>query len=214
MSKSDRILPDEVQSAAVAAREMLSVVKQTSNFWGKQLLFALVPLVLGGVAGWFYVMPMSGDDLSLLKEALLAFITVVTVLSGFIVTLMLFTGRTSGADSLNLDMTNEYIDKIVYLQFTQMVTLVVHVICLMVSLVWLLALSCKASDVVLRILFVMSASLMFLSLVRTVLMPFQIFEVHYFELTALRKIKVDEFKEKVDFFSEIKADKDKDKDKD
>lgn len=196
------MLPDEVKSAANAASEMLSVVTTTSDFWLKQLFFALLPLMLGGVLGWVYVCNFSSKDLSLLKDVTTAFITVVTVLSGFVVTLMLFTGRGEGANELGLDDAETYVDKLIFLQFTQIFTLIVHVFCVVLSVAFLLAVASGIDAFSSRIIFSSSTAFMALSIVRTLLMPFQIFEVHLFELTVLKQMKREEFRKKSGFFDD------------
>jgi len=200
------LIPDEIHSAAEAASEMMDIVRETPYFLIKQISFALLPIVAGALAGWLYISNISFEQLAGIKDVVSSFITIVTVLAGFIVTLMLFTGRSHGAENLSLDDTSTYINKLVFLQFTQILTLIVHVACVLASLGWLLVYACGASTLYINSLFSITTALMALSMVRTILMPFQIFEVHYFELSVLRMDKQNKLKsENSGFFVEVES---------
>jgi uncharacterized membrane protein YfcA len=185
MKLRDWLVPDEMQSAASAAHQMLRVVTNTSHFWLKQIFAALVPLLLGGYLGWWLANCMTPDQVKSTKDVITAIMTLVSVLAGFMVTLMLFTGRTSGADTLSVEQASAYVEKITYLLFSQALTLVVHVACVLAGLAWLVAQNVSSDTTVINVLFAVCTGFLSLSLVRTLLLPFQIYEVHHFELAAM-----------------------------
>ncbi|MOA25924.1 hypothetical protein D3C78_1466800 [compost metagenome] len=114
------------------------------------------------------------------------------------VTLMLFTGRTSGTNGLTVEQAPEYVEKITYLLFSQALTLVIHILCILACLAWLAVYSIGASGLPATILFSACTGLMLLSMIRTLLLPFQIYEVHEFELSAMVDEKKREFRATLD----------------
>jgi len=195
MRVRDWLLPDEVQSAATAGAEMLRVVTQTSNFWIKQTVAAVVPISLGAALGyWLSEGGAQGAQAVALKDIMTGIMTFISVLAGFMVTLMLFTGRSGGAKLLSVDQAPLYVEKITYLLFSQAVTLAVHIVCILACLIWLIVQSHGQAMVLGQWLFVISIGLLILSMFRTLLLPFQIYEVHHFELTAMVEEKNEEFR--------------------
>ncbi|MNR26819.1 hypothetical protein D3C85_1440550 [compost metagenome] len=120
--------------------------------------------------------------------------TFISVLAGFMVTLMLFTGRSGGAKQLTVDQAPLYVEKITYLLFSQAVTLAVHIVCILGCLAWLIVQSHGDGALMGQWLFVATIGLLLLSMFRTLLLPFQIYEVHHFELTAMVEEKNEEFR--------------------
>lgn len=195
MKVRDWLLPDEVQSAAAAGSEMLRVVSQTSHFWLKQTIAAVIPLGVGALAGyWLSEGVVSSTQLVAIKDIMMGIMTFISVLAGFMVTLMLFTGRSGGAKLLTVDQAPLYVEKITYLLFSQAVTLAVHISCILGCLAWLIVQSHGEGTVLGQWLFVATIGLLLLSMFRTLLLPFQIYEVHHFELMAMIEEKNEEFR--------------------
>lgn len=197
MNLRDLIVPDEVQSAASAAADMLGVVKQTSHFWLKQAFAALLPLAIGYLLGWWLAKGASAKQIESIQDIVTAIMTLASVLAGFMVTLMLFTGRTSGTKVLTADQAPLYVEKITYLLFSQALTLIVHILCILLCMVWLIAQSASADVIVARALFAVCVGFLALSMLRTLLLPFQIYEVHHFELNAMVDEKNREFMQSI-----------------
>lgn len=193
MKLRDLLVPDEIQSAAEAASDMLGVVRQTSHFWLKQAFAAFVPLLLGYALGIWLIDTSTLAKLTAIKDIVAAVLTLASVLAGFMVTLMLFTGRTSGTKVLTADQAPAYVEKIIYLLFSQALTLIVHILCILVCVGWLVVYSVSASSSVTATLFALAAGFLTLSLFRTLLLPFQIYEVHQFELSAMVEEKNRQF---------------------
>ncbi|KAA8739139.1 hypothetical protein FE275_19430 [Pseudomonas koreensis] len=192
----DWFVPDEIQSAAQAAAQMFHVAANTSHFWLKQLTGSLFPIVLGGGIGWWAVINNADlKSVESLKDVVTNVLTFASVLAGFMVTLMLFTGRTSGTKLLTVDQAPEYVQKVTYLLFSQAFTLIIHIGCIVLCVAWLFMLGVKSSPAVGLWLLVAVFGVVSLSLFRTVLLPFQIYEVHLFELEAMLEEKYREYEE-------------------
>lgn len=192
MKWKDYLIPDEIQSAQAAASDMLAVATKTSHFWFKQLFAMLLPICLGALCGWLlvnYAGTSEPKDGGIFKDIVIAAMTLASVLAGFMVTLMLFTGRTSGASEVSVDDTQDYIAKICYLLFSQALTLIIHVCSVVFGLAWLALFSVSAATIITDIIFCVTLGFMCLSLARTLLLPFQIYEVHHFELKAMADAK-------------------------
>jgi len=192
MKWTDYLIPDEIQSAQAAAADMLAVATQTSHFWFKQLFAMLIPILLGIMCGWLLVKYAGTEqpaDGGIFKDVVIAAMTLASVLAGFMVTLMLFTGRTSGANEVSIDDTQDYIAKICYLLFSQALTLIIHVCSVVFGLAWLALFSVSAATAITNAIFCITLGFMCLSLARTLLLPFQIYEVHHFELKAMADAK-------------------------
>ena len=186
MSLRDWLLPDEVQSAAQAAGHMLSVVRETSHFWLKHSVASAVPFAFGTAIAWL-LLPSQIDPTKVgaLKDVVTGILTFVAVLAGFMVTLMLFTGRTDGTQSLTVDSAPHYVRKVTYLLFSQALTLGYHIACILMCIGWLIAQSAAVSAAASKWLLLASFGMLALSMFRAMLLPFQIYEVHDFELSAM-----------------------------
>ncbi|MFC0156314.1 hypothetical protein ACFFJ4_22905 [Xanthomonas dyei] len=105
MSIKDWLVLDEVQSATSAGTNLVSVASRTSHFWLKQFLGFIVPFATGTAASLLIVDAIiKPSQAQSLKEVIVGILTFVSVLAGFMVTLMLFTGRTDSAkEGLNND---------------------------------------------------------------------------------------------------------------
>lgn len=198
MSFRDWFVPDEIQSGASAASEMFRSITQTSHFWLKQTFAALIPLFLGMLISYYikelFVANYSKD---FFKDLVANILTLNTVLAGFIVTLMLFTGKTDGSDSLDIDQAKRYVSKIKYLFFSQALTLGVYILCILSCLSWLLTQGLGLDKKIADIAWVIVCGFLTLGLLRTLLLPLQIYEVHQFELEALLDKKYKEYEDSI-----------------
>lgn len=194
----DLLIPDEMQSALSAARSMLREATLTSHFWIKQLFAALVPASIGFYLAWHLTSPDISLDYANLRSIVYGVMTLVTVLAGFMVTLMLFTGRSASASSLPIEEAQRYVGKVKYLLFSQAATLAAHVLVIVAAIGWLTADIVSSEDIYQRILFASFSGAFFLSLTRTALLPFQIYEIHEFELNAMIGEKKDAIRRQLD----------------
>lgn len=186
MSIKDWLVPDEVQSATASGANLLSVATRTSHFWLKQTLGILLPFAMGAaVSRWVVGMVIQPVQLQSLKEVIVGILTFVSVLAGFMVTLMLFTGRTDGAKLLDARKTPAYVDKMTYLLFSQASALAVHIACAAACLAWMLLYGVGAKGPAVIWLFHFNFGLLAVAMAKSLLLPLQIYELHRFEFDAL-----------------------------
>lgn len=201
MKLKDYFVSDEIQSAMDAGQQMFGVVTQTSYFWLKQAIAIFIPIISGYlISKWLiqtFILSVNQEKLNNLSTAVGSSMAVITVLAGFTVTLMLFTGRASSTKSLTADTAQTYVDKVTYLLFSQALTLVLHVISIVSCLTWIFIQSLHKDQLASPFILSITAGLIFLSLLRTLLLPLQIFDVHQFELRGMVDEKIQEFEESI-----------------
>jgi len=192
-------IPDDWQSATKARSDIIQQSKQPQNGKAKQIVAFVIPIITGALIG-IYSYPF------IKKDVIVAIITISGVLAGFVITLMLFTGRVSGSDSLDYEASIAYRAKITYLLWSQLNTFGSYIITVLICIAWIAItengarLSNTHSDyhISLNVLSVIVTSFTALSMVRTYLLPYQIYEVHKFSLDALVKSKEKEINYSID----------------
>lgn len=188
----DWLLPDEWQSAFMSFAEMLANAKATSHFWLKQLVGWLVPFLVGAIITWVFTYSSSLSESFASARLGTAVIAFTAIVSGFMITLMLFTGRVDGAQHLSAAQAERFRAKVSYLLLTQGLSVFAHVMTAVSAIVWMMMLVFEADQMWLRTGMVMMNGLAIVSVVRTILVPLQIFELHSFALDALVTSKQDE----------------------
>lgn len=197
MNIKDFFIPDEIQSACASARNMLHGATRTSRFWIKQIFAAAVPVAGGSYLTWILSSPELCLNQETIRSIIFGVMTLSSVLAGFLVTLMLFTGRSPSATALTLDQTENYVGKVKYLLFSQAATLVIHLLVITIAIAWLIAEAASSGIILQRVLLSCFAGTLLLSLVRTLLLPFQIYEIHEFELNSLISEKKNKIREQL-----------------
>jgi hypothetical protein len=183
-------LPPEIE----AARQTLSAAYKdslpTRGAWVSRILLYLITLGVGVVVAWVLVSlgvvsPKSSD---FWRGAL----TAISVLAGFMVTTMVFTGKIEAAKNLSATELREVAAKVTHLLLYQFGTLTNHLVCLMalfftpfVAAAWPRGSTIMAS---------ISLALFFVSIIRSMFIPLQIIEIHRFTHAALMRDKRDEAK--------------------
>lgn len=178
-------IPDELQSALAAARELQRVVSRTSHPIIKLLVSTALPFAAGCGVHLMLNPTLQGDFYS-------TAITVLGILSGFLMSLMLFSGRLSGAESLNYESSQLYRNKILYLLWSQTITLVIYILTAFLCMLWFAV--AKEYQPVVSVL--VSGGLA-TSMVRSLLLPYQLVDMHKFSLDILVKSKLRERKEAI-----------------
>lgn len=194
MALTFRHLPPELQ----AARETLAAARRDAlptkdARFGRFVLYCFL-LAIGAAAGLtlVYFGIVSATD----KDFWRAGLTAISVLSGFMVASMVFTGKIEAAKSLSLSELRDVTSKANYLLLYQIGTLANHLICLsLMLLVPSLAAKWPISGSPIAIL---CLALFFVSIVRSILIPIQIIELHRFTHAALLRDKRDEAKSQAD----------------
>jgi hypothetical protein len=172
------IIPDDWISAWRSFRQMLSIVFYTRRAIAKQAVGLLLPLGAG--------IALSMKVGSLLSvDFMQGYITVLGVLFGFVVALMLFTGGIEGTQILTHIQAKRYAEKIRYLLASQTITLGVYLIAIIVGACWLFSnkagTGAKAFFYIAPFVFGTGA----MALLRTILLPAQIYERHDFVMASL-----------------------------
>jgi hypothetical protein len=180
-----RHLPPEIE----AARQTLSAARKdttpTRQAWLNRVLSYVVTLALGALVGSALVsleVILPKD-----KDFWRAGMTAVAVLSGFMVTTMIFTGKIEAAKSLSVTEFREVAAKITHLLLYQLGTLGNHLLCLFAMFVVppFAARWPAASDS----LAIACLALFFASIMRSIFVPVQIIEIHRFTHAALLRDK-------------------------
>lgn len=113
--------------------------------------------------------------------------TVLAVLSGFMVTTMVFTGKIEAAKSLSITELRQVTQKVNYLLLYQLVTLANHLLAILVLLI--VPFAATRSSILGVVLAVAGLGLIAASVCRSLLIPVQIIELHRFTHAALLRDK-------------------------
>ncbi len=176
----DIFVPDEWQTIPELARQISAIVGQTSHAKFKQIVGFLAPFLVGASLAYIST-PL---DLAAGAVVVRGALTLSGVLAGFMVTLMLFTGRAEKTDSLSLEAAQEYRGKVFYLLWSQTQTLVLSVITAMLALLWLFVAGTKVNFLIDGVTVALFGFLC-VSFLRVFLLPFQIFDMHKFALDRM-----------------------------
>jgi len=186
------LIPDEWRSAGSTYAEAWRVVRGTHRAAFRHVLGFLLPFGVGGLVGaWTatYLIAIEGDGALHVARGVLTF---AGVLTGFMFTVILFTGRVDQVYSLTYEQARDYRAKVIYLVWSQIVTLTNHLLTAISALALLIALSIGVSSTVIWFLCVMTSAFFAVSFLRTLLLPWQVFEIHQFGLDRLVDHKEDE----------------------
>ncbi|EIU4985882.1 TPA: hypothetical protein ACQGUY_006332 [Pseudomonas aeruginosa] len=178
--KLSSLFPEEIINALKAKTE-LNEVASLSSSPARAIILNGVIMALG-----FLAAIISFDAID--KDLLESISTFCGVMIGFVITSMLFSGRSEHADGLSLEQARAYIWKAKYMLLSQINTLFSYIFCLAFCMA---ALFCLKMDMLLsqKILAATAISFLSMSIYRTVLLPFQIYDVHSFSLDSLLEEK-------------------------
>lgn len=174
------LIPEEVRNAKLVRDELADVAKSGASN-GVYLIWNLAVLVIGAALGYF------GSDFvdDNLLNAVIAFDGVIM---GFVITAMLFSGRSQFVSKMSYEQTVLYAHKTRYMLMSQMNTLFSFLMCLLFCVLTMVASKVKAQGLpssVVTGLVIMSSAFFALGCYRILLLPFQIYDVHSFALSNL-----------------------------
>lgn len=188
MPLSDKFLPDDLLAAARTIKNAAREAAPSPGVWLRYSFFYGVVFALGCIAGM--LLQRLGVISSTSADGWKMATTLLTIVTGFMITTMLFTGKVEAAKSLNSVQVEQFTQKSNHLLFSQWITLVNHIVSLLgVAVILAIGdsqLSC-AYWVVCGVV-----GLFFLSFLRSMLIPIQIIELHRFVHAALLREKQDE----------------------
>ena len=188
MALTFRHLPPEIEAARQTLVAACRDAMPNRRVRLSRVLLYLVTLLLGMVIGTTLVSLniVSPTD----KEFWRAGMTAISVLSGFMVATMVFTGKIEAAKSLSVTELREVAAKLTHLLLYQFCTLGNHLVCLFAMFVtpsiaarWSVAAESVAG---------VCLALFIVSIVRSIFIPLQIIEIHRFTHAALLRDKRDE----------------------
>lgn len=169
------LIPEEVRNAKLVSDELKDVAQSASSnvaYIGWNFL-----ILAGGAALGFFCASFVDDNL---LNAVIAFNGIII---GFIITSMLFSGRSPYLTKLSYEQTLLYAHKTRYMLMSQINTLFSFLMCLLFSVLSMVAIKSGVLD---RGVVVLLASGFFaLGCYRIILLPFQIYDVHSFALDNL-----------------------------
>lgn len=188
MPLSDKLLPDDLLSAARTVRAAACEAAPNWRVWVRYGLFYGLTFGVGFAAGhWLQVAEVISSNA---HDGWKMATTLLTIATGFMITTMLFTGKVEAAKSLNSIQIEVFTRKSNHLLFSQWLTLLIHVFSL-IGVAVIVALSHSYPISAHWAVCVVVGSL-FLSFLRSMLIPIQIIELHRFVHAALLKEKQDE----------------------
>lgn len=183
-----QLIPPEVSSAAATLSAARKDALPTPAARRARVAFFLMTWAVGSFLGLLLLelgLVAPGD-----KDIWRASLTAISVLSGFMIATMLFTGKVDVAKSLSLSELRDVTLKSSYLLLYQFGTLLNHFSCLIVVLL-IPSVNLRWPSVAPSVA-VVGCGLFFVSLVRSVFIPLQIIELHRFTHAALLREKRDE----------------------
>jgi len=193
--KFSSLLPEELRNAQAVNRELASVAR-ASRSNTIYLAFNSFVFCVGASLTLF--------GTKFVDEGLLnAVIAFSGVIIGFVITSMLFSGRSQFLGKLTLEQAQRYVLKVKYILMSQMNTLFAFLMCLVFSLLSMLAIKTNltiSKDV--AVFF--SAGFFFLGCYRMLILPFQIYDIHAFALNNLIEDSAEEVKANIRAASEAR----------
>jgi hypothetical protein len=149
------------------------------GFGVRHVLAFGVPLSVGAWAGWAvapaFLMPARENTLFALLAGIIA---LGSLLAGFMVTTMLFTGKIENKETLTLEELRDYSERVKFLLSSQAQTLFAAVLSATFAIAWLVLFALEFDAVAQRITAMGCFGFTAVALLRCVLVPLQIYEVH------------------------------------
>jgi len=186
---TSNFLPDEIDAAVRTIRSSMRDAAPTRRMRARYAAFYLFVFAIGSWIGTAvsYFGALSSTSSDFWRSAL----TALSILIGFMITTMLFTGKVE-SKSLTLEQLKGFCDKSTHLLISQFATLLTH-IGGVVAIATMTAIDSKhayIADCAMPIIF----GFLVTSLLRSVLVPIQIIELHRFTQEALLADKRAEIK--------------------
>jgi hypothetical protein len=170
------LVPEELRNAKKVSDALADVAcmskSNTSYLAWNFIIFAI------GCLGGFFADSVVDDTL------INAIITFDGVIIGFVITAMLFSGRSQYLSKMSYEQTKIYSARTKYMLMSQINTLFAFLMCLVFSLLAMLAMK-KGTIFDKNILVSVLAGYFVLGCYRMVLLPFQIYDIHSFALDNL-----------------------------
>jgi len=181
-------LPPEIAAAEKTLKAAYGEAVPTGQAKMARVMWYLGTFAIGALVGWGLL--RLGVVVAAEKDFWRAGTTAVSVLSGFMVATMVFTGKIEAAKSLSMVELREVTSKINHLLLYQFGTLANHFLCILAM--FILPSIATKYPLVGSGGAVLSLGLFFVSVVRSVFVPLQVIELHRFTHAAILRDKRDE----------------------
>lgn len=172
-----RILPPEWSNAFATLKVMNGAAPRTPV--GAAAFGWLAPFLVGAVGSYFFAIrlaePARVGTLLAILAAVLAF---GGLLVGFLVTLMLFTGRLHSLDGMKLEVVKGYAARVRYLLASQASSLGSALVMSLLSVIAMLLAGVEAPQVSTALMSAATFGFFTVCAVRSLLLPMQIYELH------------------------------------
>lgn len=170
------LVPEELRNAKKVSDALADVASMSKNN-SSYLVWNFSVFLIGSVFGYWFG--------SVVDEGLInAIITFDGVIIGFVITAMLFSGRSQYLSSMSYEQTKIYASRTKYMLMSQINTLFSFLVCLVFALLSMLAM--KNNGMLDKgVLVSMVMGYFLLGCYRMILLPFQIYDIHSFALDNL-----------------------------
>lgn len=182
------MLPHDWKSAWSTFSALHADVREHGDKISSFLLSLLLPFAIGvGIS--LYLLPDALADIPNDKETIVSaasgILAFTGILVGFLVTLILFTGRLSYPDNTRIEELQFYVDRTRYLLYSQTVTLFAAILATALVIVWCVLVTGEANKTTLLVIGHTIGGFTCVSLIRTLLLPLQIYEMHISWMDAM-----------------------------
>lgn len=177
------MLPHEWKAAGSSLRDIQAEVKRHREEWRQIAMGFALPMAGGALLGW-WLLPkavntaVSSDSAASLLAVAAGLLAFSAILIGFVVTLMLATGRVEISKEVQYEEVVQIVGRTKYLLYSQAVTLFAAIILCGLVVIWSLMVAGKFDVVWVKIIGSVAAGFTGLCLVRSLLLPLQIWELH------------------------------------
>lgn len=186
------LVPDDWRTAAATLKAMNHVAGPLGHSYPRSLVAFALPFALGAVPAWFGMRVLAASSETIAMAVMAALLTFGGLLLGFVVTLMLFTGRLDHPARLTYEQTEAYAARLKYLLASQAMTLFAALMLAVLALVWMVMYAAKLPAVSLLIVGMTLSGFAGVCVVRMFLLPMQIYELHEASLDAAIEQKLAE----------------------
>ena len=181
VSEMRQLIPEEWTSAARILSSLNRAAGPISESYPRSLITFVLPFAMGAISGMIFMPRLAAAtdaEASLAMAVMGGLLAFGGLVVGFIVTLMLFTGRIDTRSSLTYEVLSAYIARTKYLLASQAMTLFAGLIMSALVIAWMIMRSVGVNEVSLTIVGSVLSGFVIVTLCRVFLLPMQIYELH------------------------------------
>lgn len=173
------LLPEEWRTAAETLSAMNRVAGPLSRSYPRSLVAFVVPFACGAAPASLFMPSLAASaDATVPMSIMAGILAFGGLLVGFVVTLMLFTGRLENPSRLSFEQAEAYVGRIKYLLASQAMTLFAALMLSLLAVVWMVLFAMKVAPASMVVVGIVLCGFGGVCLMRMFLLPMQIFELH------------------------------------